>query len=113
MEEKIATAFGSSSSVGTTYAAATKTTTTTVGKAPSSFPTTNQGNDFRTIMADTKNEELLTENDRQRRATNIIIHGVTERSKHPESRMEELDKNYVSAFLGYLAFRSVRIRLLD
>ena len=100
MEEKIARAFGSSSSVGTTFAVATKTTLPTDGKPPSSFPTTNQGNDFRTIIADTKNEELITENDRQRRATNIIIHGVLERSKRPESRMEELDKNYVSAFFA-------------
>ena len=105
MEEKITRAFGSSSSVGTTYAAATKTTTTTDGKAPSSFPTTNQGNDFRTIMADTKNDELLTENDRQRRPANIIIHGVTERSKHPESGMEELDKNYVSALFAVLGLQ--------
>ena len=104
MEKKIARAFGSSNSIGTTYAAATRTTTTD-GKEASSFPTTNQGNDFRTIMADTKNEELLTENDRQRRAANIIIHGVKERSKHPESRMEELDKNYISALFAVLGLQ--------
>ena len=63
---------------------------------------TKQGNDFRTLIADTKNEELICENDRQRREMNIIVHGVKERTKNSEDRMIELDQTYVKELFSIL-----------
>ena len=97
LEEKIANAFESKKSFPTiqsTYASAVGDT--------SNSQATKQGNQFRTIIAETKNEELLTKNDRQRRETNIIVHGVKERSKCPESRMKEHDVTYINELLAVL-----------
>ena len=60
MEKKITDAFESKSTPSSTYAAATVNSNSKL-QAPK------QGNQFRTIMAETKNEEILFENDRERR----------------------------------------------
>ena len=64
--------------------------------------TAKQGIEFRTIIANTKNEELLSETDKQRREMNIIIHGVKERSKNSEKQMKDLDDTYVDSLFEIL-----------
>ena len=61
-----------------------------------------QGNEFRTFIANSKNEELVSESDKQRRENNIIIHGVKERSKNSEKQMKELDDTYVDSLFEIL-----------
>ena len=58
--------------------------------------------DFRSIIKENKNDELITERERQLRATNIIIHGVGEEI---ENAMEK-DEEFVTAFLGKLGIES-------
>ena len=58
--------------------------------------------DFRSIIKENKNDELITERERQLRATNIIIHGVGEEIENGK----EKDEEFVTAFLGKLGIES-------
>ena len=99
LEKKISDAFESKSTASTpTYAAATNDYNSKL-QAPK------QGNQFRTIMSETKNEEILFENDRQRREANIIVHSVKERSKCTESLMKEYDKTYINELFAILGVK--------
>lgn len=95
VEQKIAKVLESNNSPTMSYASAATI-------AENGNQTTKQGNDFRTLIADTKNEELICENDRQRREMNIIVHGVKERTKNSEDRMIELDQTYVKELFSIL-----------
>ena len=100
LEKKISDAFESKSTPSTLSYAAATTNYNSKLQAPK------QGNQFRTIMAETKNEEILFENDRQRREANIIVHGVKERSKCTESLMKEHDKTYINELFAILGVKT-------
>ena len=54
------------------------------------FPTAEQNMDFRQIIRDTKNEELVQLREREARKNNIIIHGFPEASEGPEGNNEDI-----------------------
>ena len=53
---------------------------------------------FKQVITDERNNQLIQEKERKRRATNIIIHGVDENS----DKNADSDKNYVKGFLETL-----------
>ena len=98
MEEKIAKAIATNKTNKLTYASAAATDDNGI----SGLQATKQGNEFRTLIAETKNEEILSENDRQRREMNIIIHGVKEGKEVSDIQIKESDKTYVKALFAIL-----------
>ena len=58
--------------------------------------------DFRKIIKDAKNEQLAEENDKKRRACNLILHGVTESQNNED--VKELDEEYVKLFFRTLGW---------
>lgn len=61
----------------------------------------NKTKDFRTIMAETKNEELVEERERAIRAKNIIIHGVKE-THGDEVNSKDEDQGFVTSLIETL-----------
>ena len=98
MEEKIAKAIKTNKTNKMTYASAAAIDDDSI----SGLQATKQGKEFRTLIAETKNEELLSENDRQRREMNIIIHGVKEGKEYSDTQIKESDKTYVNALFAIL-----------
>ena len=87
IEEKIGKAIGTTNNK-TSYAAATSQGS--------------ESNDLRTIMLEAKNAEIVNDNERNKRANNIIIHGVTEQLDYNEEDKKKFDENYVATLLSIL-----------
>ena len=56
-----------------------------------------QVQDFRKIIEETKNEELVQKKEREARSQNVIIHGLPEEANTPEGK--EADKKTIKEFL--------------
>ena len=60
----------------------------------------NAENDFRAIMKDARNEELVQEQERKERSRNLIIHGVPELKEENDSiKKKSHDEEFVTIFL--------------
>ena len=61
----------------------------------------NAENDFRAIMKDARNEELVQEQERKERSRNLIIHGVPELKEGNDSiKNKSHDEEFVNKFLN-------------
>ena len=61
------------------------------------LPSTSTTTDFKEIINESRNNQLVPERERKLRSTNIIVHGVKEVADENE---EENDDEFVNAFLG-------------
>ena len=71
-----------------------------IDQTASTEPVTSMNTDFRKIIKDEKNEQLAEENDKKRRACNLILHGVTESQNNEE--VKKLDEEYVKLLFRIL-----------
>lgn len=62
----------------------------------------NDGNELRSFMIEAKNEEIVIEQERQRRERNIVIHGVQENNGLTEDRKKESDQEFVNSLFQIL-----------
>ena len=58
-----------------------------------------------TIMRETKNNELIQEKEREKRAANLIIYGINETSDE-QKNLKEQDTNFINSFLDTIGITS-------
>ena len=58
-----------------------------------------------TIMRETKNNELIQEKEREKRAANLIIYGINETSDE-QKLLKEQDTNFINSFLDTIGITS-------
>ena len=58
--------------------------------------------DFRSIMIETRNEELAEESEKKLRSPNQILHGVNEASNNDTSEAKKADEDFLNLFIGAL-----------
>ena len=57
-------------------------------------------NSFRSILEETKMEQITEEQEIERRSTNLIIHGVDESSRMEDTKLKKIDEDFVSQLLN-------------
>ena len=62
----------------------------------------NDGNELRSFMIEAKNEEIVIEQERQRRENNIVIHGVQENNELTEDCKKQSDQEFVNSLFQIL-----------
>ena len=66
--------------------------------------------DFRTIMKQTRNEELAEESEKKLRASNFIIHGMDEPSSTEKNGAKKEDEEFIRYFFGALLLRGIAFK---
>ena len=61
---------------------------------------TNVNTDFRTIMREARNEELVEEQEKRLRACNLIIHGVNESDSDDKEVAKKMDEKFITSMIG-------------
>ena len=58
-------------------------------------------NNFESIIRSTKNNELIQEKEREKRAANLLIYGINEESDEQRD-LKEHDNNFINSFLDVI-----------
>ena len=65
---------------------------------------------LRTIIKETRNEELVEESEKKQRACNIIIHGVEENAATDKEEAKESDQEFIANFIRAVGLNKIKYK---